>query len=262
MKKPVIIIGMGEMGELFARGFLKLGYPVYPVLRGQSLEAVASEVPDPVVVLVAVGENDLDAVLSDLPASWRSSLAMLQNELMPRDWLRHGLMDPTVIVVWFDKKKGRPFVSVLPTPAAGSHAGLIIQSLGVIDVPGWEIPESELLYQMVRKNLYILTINIAGIRSGGTVSELWQDHRELAEGIAGEVLDIQEWLAGQSLPRERLMAGMLEGFEGDPQHICTGRSAPVRLLRALRYAREAGIATPWMDAIAADLHASRGASVD
>ena len=259
MKKPVIIIGMGEMGELFARGFLKLGFPVYPVLRGQDLEAVATEVPDPAVVLVAVGENDLDAVLSDLPASWRSSLALLQNELMPRDWLRHGLIDPTVIVVWFDKKKGRPFVSVLPTPAAGPHAGLIIQSLRVIDVPSWEIPESELLYQMVRKNLYILTINIAGIRSGGTVSQLWQHHRELAEGIAGEVLDLQEWLAGQSLPRERLMAGMLEGFEGDPQHICTGRSAPVRLQRARRFASESGIATPWMDGIAADLAASQKA---
>jgi len=261
MKNPVIIIGMGEMGELFARGFLKLGFPVYPVLRGQSLEAVAPEVPDPAVVLVAVGENDLDAVLSELPASWRSSLALLQNELMPRDWLRHGLIDPTVIVVWFDKKKGRPFVSVLPTPAAGPNAGLIFRSLRVIDVPSWEIPDSELLYQMVRKNLYILTINIAGIRSGGTVSELWQHHRALAAGIAGEVLDLQEWLAGQSLPRERLMAGMLEGFEGDPRHICTGRSAPVRLQRALRYAREAGIATPLMDGIAADLPASPKASV-
>ncbi len=256
MKKPVIIIGMGEMGELFARGMLKLGYPVVPVLRGQSLSAAADAVPDPELVLVAVGEGDLDAVLTALPAAWRSGAALLQNELMPRDWLRHGLNEPTVIVVWFDKKKGRPFVPVLPTPAAGPKAGLIIRSLQVIDVPCREMPDADLLYQMVRKNLYILTINIAGIRAGGTVSELWQHHRELAKGVAGEVLDLQEWLAGQPLPRERLMAGMLEGFEGDPQHICMGRSAPVRLRRALKLAREAGIATPWLEGVAAELAAS------
>ena len=59
MKQPVIIIGMGEMGELFARGFLKLGYPVYPVLRGMDLVLEASRVPEPALVIVAVGEDDI-----------------------------------------------------------------------------------------------------------------------------------------------------------------------------------------------------------
>jgi len=258
MKKPVIIIGMGEMGELFARGFLKLGFPVYPVLRGQSLDRIAQEVSDPELVLVAVGEDDLHPVLTELPTAWRSRVMLLQNELMPRDWQQHGLIDPTVIVVWFDKKKGRPFVSVLPTPVAGPQANRVIRAMQIIDVPCWEIPSTELLYQMVRKNLYILTINIAGMRTGDTVSELWNHHRELAEGVAGEVLVIQEWLAGQPLLRERLLAGMLEGFDGDPQHICMGRSAPIRLRRALKHAREAGIATPWMDAIAAEQAVTSG----
>lgn len=252
MKQPVIIIGMGEMGELFAWGFLKLGHPVYPVLRGMSLTPLAEQVPEPALVLVAVGENDLQPVLNEVPGIWQSRVALLQNELMPRDWQRHHLTDPTVIVVWFDKKKGRPFVSVLPTPVAGPGADLVIRSLRIIDVPCWKIPAEELLYEMVRKNLYILSINIAGIRAGGTVSELWSRNRELAEGVAGEILDIQEWLAGTALPRERLMAGMLEGFAGDPLHLCMGRSAPSRLDRARRLAREAGIATPWLDGIAAE----------
>lgn len=252
MNQAIIIIGMGEMGELFAQGFLKLGYPVCPVLRGMPLAPLAERVPEPALVLVAVGENDLGPVLNELPGVWRSRLALLQNELMPRDWQRHHLADPTVIVVWFDKKKGRPFVPVLPTPVAGPGADLVIRSLRIIDVPCWKIPPGELLYEMVRKNLYILTINIAGIRAGGTVSELWNHHRELAEGVAGEILAIQEWLAGTALPRVRLMAGLLEGFAGDPRHLCTGRSAPARLDRARRLAREAGIATPWLDGIAAE----------
>jgi hypothetical protein len=125
--------------------------------------------------------------------------------------------------------------------------------LRVIDVPCWEIPREEMLYEMVRKNLYILTINIAGIRVGGTVSELWSQHRELAEGLAGEILDLQERLAGEPLPRARLLNGLLEGFDGDPNHLCMGRSAPVRLRRARRLASAAGIVTPWLDEIATEL---------
>jgi hypothetical protein len=87
---------------------------------------------------------------------------------------------------------------------------------------------------------------------------LWSRHRPLAKGVAGEILDLQEWMAGQPLPRARLMAGMLEGFDGDPKHICMGRSAPVRLKRALRLARSAGIATPWLDDIAAELDRRQG----
>ena len=40
MSKIIVIIGMGELGELFVRGFLKLGHPVYPVLRNMQLSDV------------------------------------------------------------------------------------------------------------------------------------------------------------------------------------------------------------------------------
>ncbi len=31
MKNPVVIIGLGQIGGVFAKGFLSAGYPVYPV---------------------------------------------------------------------------------------------------------------------------------------------------------------------------------------------------------------------------------------
>jgi hypothetical protein len=250
MKKPVVIFGLGEMGELFASGFLKSGYPVYPVLRGMDPAVLAAEIPDPEFVLVAVGEHDLSPVLEAMPEAWRGRLGLLQNELLPRDWQAHGIVDPTVTVVWFDKKKGRPFVAVLPTPVCGPKAPLVLQSLRAVEVPAHAVPAEELLYELVRKNLYILTINIAGLRTGSTVSELWSRHRALAESVAREILAIQEWLAQSPLPRERLVQGMLEGFAGDPQHICTGRSAPMRLRRALEHARAAGIPAPTLQRIA------------
>ncbi len=250
MKKPVVIVGMGELGELFACGFLKLGYPVYPVIRGMAMASMVSAIPEVELVLVSVGENDLHAVLESVPDEWRSRLGLLQNELLPRDWRRHGIIAPTVIVVWFDKKKGRPFVAVQPTPVCGPKAALLTHALDAIKVPNWEIQGGELLYELVRKNLYILTINIAGLKTSGTVSELWCNHQELAKSVANEILDIQEWLAQCRLPRDRLMAGMVEAFDGDPHHICTGRSAPERLQRALKLAKKAQLSTPVLQKIA------------
>lgn len=252
MKKPVVVIGMGEMGELFAGGFLKTGHPVWPILRGMDMAAIAAGLPEPALVLVAVGEDDLHPLLEALPAPWRGRLGLLQNELLPRDWQRHGIADPTVSVVWFDKKKGRPCVDVLPTPVCGPQAGLLIQALNAVGVSCHPVPPSRLLFELVKKNLYILTINIAGIvlRPGCTVGELWREHRELAGRVAEEILAVQEWLAQSPLPRAELMAGMAEGFAGDPQHICRGRTAEQRLRRVLEFARAAGIATPTLEEIA------------
>jgi len=43
---------------------------------------------------------------------------------------------------------------------------------------------------------------------------------------------------------------MLEAFDGDPEHGCTGRSAPARLARAIRQADAAGLAVPRLREIA------------
>ena len=97
-----------------------------------------------------------------------------------------------------------------------------------------------------------MTTNCAGLVTGGTVSELWENHRELAETVAHEVIQIQTALTGQDFQAEALIAGMLEAFKGDPDHRCTGRSAPARLARALQQADAAGLAIPRLREIAAD----------
>ena len=63
MKKTVVVIGVGEIGGVFAKGILKIGYPIYPVARGTNLSDAAKDVPDPQAVVVAVGEKDIKNVL-------------------------------------------------------------------------------------------------------------------------------------------------------------------------------------------------------
>jgi hypothetical protein len=73
---------------------------------------------------------------------------------------------------------------------------------------------------------------------------LWSQHNDLARQIAHEVIDIQEWLTGVDLPRNRLINGLSEAVDGDPEHTCRGRSAPARLARAIKTAEEAGLQIP------------------
>jgi len=252
MNKPIVVIGLGEIGSVFARGFLRLGYPVVPVTRDMDMAIVAADVNEPEMVVVAVAENDLHATLALIPDAWSDRLVLLQNELLPRDWAQHGLIHPTVISVWFEKKKGMDSKVVIASPAFGAFADLLQEALASLDIPVRVLDdEASLEFELVLKNLYILTTNIAGLEVGGNVRALWVDHNDLACDVAGDVLDIQESLLAKEMHRSALIEGMLKAFDGDPEHGCMGRSAPARLKRALTIADEAGLEVPSLRRIAA-----------
>ncbi len=251
MQKPVVIIGIGEMAGVFARGLLRTGHPVYPITRDMDLEEEAKAIPEPLFVLVAVAENDLHPTLEKLPSVWKDKVALLQNELLPRDWQKHGFDNLTAISVWFEKKKGQDAKVLIPSPAYGPHAQTLVDALTVIDIAAKTVSTpKEMTYELVRKNVYILTTNISGLETGGNVAELWQNHEAFARNVASDIMDLQEWLTGESVPREKLIEGMLEAFKGDPEHKCMGRSAPARLQRALNLAESANLKVDHLQEIA------------
>ena len=164
----VVVIGLGQLGRVFAGGLLRSGHTVVPVNRCDDMVALAQARPAPERVLVAVAENDLHAVLAALPDAWKPRAALIQNELLPRDWLAHGLVDPTVISVRFEKKKGTDAKPLIPSPVAGPGAALLCRALTAIDLPCREVALGDaLLFELVRKNVYILTTNLAGLKTGG-----------------------------------------------------------------------------------------------
>ena len=242
MKKAIVIIGIGEIGSVFARGFLRSGHPVYPITRDMDLDVEANNIPDPEVVMIAVGEAALPDMLARIPEQWRSRIALIQNELLPTDWEQQGYSNPTIISVWFEKKKGQDVKVVVPSPIYGPHAQLLADALQALDIPNTTLDdESQLLFELVRKNYYILTTNIAGLKTGGSVSELWGNHEIFARYVASDIYKLQSHLAGATLDHDKLIDAMVVAFEGDPDHQCMGRSAPARLERALQIADKAGI---------------------
>jgi 3-hydroxyisobutyrate dehydrogenase-like beta-hydroxyacid dehydrogenase len=63
----VVVIGLGQLGRVFAGGLLRAGCTVVPVNRGDDMAMLAQAHPSPELVLVAVAENDLHTVLASLP---------------------------------------------------------------------------------------------------------------------------------------------------------------------------------------------------
>lgn len=250
---PVVVVGLGEIGSIFAQGFLKLGHPVVPVTRAQALAPILAATPQAEALVLAVGEAALPELLRAVPPSWHDRVVLLQNELLPRDWLAAGIADPTVISIWFEKKPGKVAKQLIPSPVYGAQSALVQAALGTLGLDVRTVASREaMLHELVIKNVYILTTNIAGLKVGGDVATLWRDHRPLAEAIAAEVVRLQEKLVQQPLPMEPLLAGMLAGFDGDPTHGCKGRTASARLMRALALAAEFGLKLPTLHAIAAE----------
>ena len=248
----VVLVGLGQLGSVFAHGLLRRGHTVVPVNRGDDLQAAARRAPDPELVLVTVGEKDLDAVLSALPAPFRGTVGLVQNGLLPPDWEKHGLR-PTVAVVWFEKKKDIPPTPILPTPIAGPKAALLAAALEAVDLPAEVVEEDALVDALVLKNVYIATFNLAALAPGvdpsATVGELWRDRRPLVEALANDVLALEEARLGRKVDRDAVLGGLRRAVEADPNHRARGRSAPARLARARALAAELGVATPAIGAL-------------
>ena len=124
------------------------------------------------------------------------------------------------------------------------------EALASIDIAATVLnSKEELLHELVLKNLYILTTNISGLEVGGNVGELWSKHKILAGGVANDVIRLQGVLTGETLDHDALINGMVNAINGDKEHMCMGRSAPVRLQRALVLAKENNLSLPMLERI-------------
>jgi hypothetical protein len=236
---------LGQLGGTFAHASLRLGYSVRPITRTTDAKRVAEEIPAPRLVLIAVGEDDLGPVLSQLPPSWRGRVALLQNELVPQRWQAQAVADPSVCIVWFEKKAHGPLRVVLPSVCYGPNAQLLHDALEALAIPVRIISQpSELHFELALKNLYVLTINCAGLMVDADVGTLWREHHEATCAIASDLIELQSALIAAPLDQARLMRGLEHAILADPRHVSKGRTAPARLTRCLAHADRLGLELP------------------
>jgi ketopantoate reductase len=249
--RRALLVGPGQLGRVLAGGLVACGVSIDVVRRGEPIAPTAAHD----LVLIAVGEKDLDAVLAALPTSHRGRVVLLQNELVPATWRAHGVLDPTVLVVWFEKKAGRAAQVVRTTPVAGPHAELFVRAMVAMDLPAEAIASAALVAALVVKNLYIVGANALGLRLGGTTGGLATTHRDEAERVLRELLAIERTRLcvddARGLDDDALIARTFEAFLADPAHGAVGRTAKERLARALARGRAARVSMPALETLAA-----------
>lgn len=247
-ERAVVVVGLGQLGALFAGAWLALGRPVVPWLRSSEAEDFAEL--RPAATLLAMGEAALPEVLARLPEALAEGAVLVQNELLPHAWVGQK-SSPTVCVVWFEKKGAKPPHSILPSVLHGPKAGLVAEALTWLGLPYQVAPDEAARDQaLVVKNLYILLLNLAGLRVGGTAGELLTKQPELAQSLLAELVQHQAALLGRELDLASLTQEVRRAIDADPSHGCRGRSAEERLTRVLAQAREKGLSLPLVEALA------------
>ncbi len=248
MKRPVVVVGLGQLGTFFAEALLRLGHPVVPLLRRSAFQEVATAAEDPELVVVAVGEDDLTGVLEALPETWRDRVLLLQNELRPVAWA--PLSRPTACIVWFERKQGAKPTVVLPSVLSGPKSELVKVALEEMDIPSRIVSTDELDAELCLKNLYVLGLNFAGLELGGAAGDLIGPHERAFEPLFEELLAIEEALFGRSFDREAAWEGLKEAILAEPTHATRGRTALRRLERTLAHAERLGLRAPLLEDLA------------
>ena len=247
-----LLIGAGQLGRTLGGGLLACGVNVDVVLRGGHV--VIWKQYD--FILVAVGEKDLPDALASIPSEVRDRLVLLQNDLVPPTWRALHVQSPTVLVVWFEKKKGKPLQVVRASDIAGPQSALFVRVFEAIDVPARVITEPELARSLVVKNVYINGSNGMGLElGGGTTGGLVSSHREVTTALLRELCGVERARLTQEesglMEDDVLMEETFAAFASEPNHGLLGRTAKERVLRAQARARSAGLTTPVLDRIAA-----------
>ncbi len=254
--KTSIVIGIGELGSVFATGLLKMGHLVVPVLRSNKFAEIAIMYPKPDSVWVCVAEKDIHTVLATLPNSWKTRLVLIQNELLPNDWQQHNISNPTILSVWFEKKTGKAPQIVLPSVVYGFLANEVYDTYTKLGLPIRQLSSaSELLFELILKNVYIQTTNICGLAIGGNTQQLVENYSELMSEVVEDLILLQEKLTQYTFDHDKIMERFVTACYSDPNHNCVGRNAKARLKRVISLAKQYHLTMPTVSDIAAQVNA-------
>lgn len=257
MRDAVAILGMGELGQWFAQGFLKQGVPVVPIVRAQDPAQVlaAWAAPDGAPLLVAVGESDLAAALQRIPIEARRTVALLQNATFDSDVAVLGVSEPTWVVVWALRRTGQPQFVGQPTVAWGPLAERLVAAQRAVGMPAHVLQtEAERDLWMVSKYAFILTISALGVGWGGTIADARRALSAEDEGQGGGLdglvqacLTLAAVRAPSAIDRSAARELVVQALDAMAGMTAAGRTARARIEDALgrwEQSRAEGVWTP------------------
>ncbi len=184
---PMVIVGAGRIGGALAARAAALGIPARLCERGRGWEALEGPAGSPIVV--AVRNDDLEAVLARVPEARRGDLVFVQNGMLD-PWLEgHGLSGNTRGLLYFAvERRGGPIEPGAASPFVGRHAAAVVRWLGALGVPAVEVDAAAFAAAMLEKLIWNAAFGLLCQAHGATVGEVCERH-------AGELGALCEELA-------------------------------------------------------------------
>lgn len=248
-QRLAVVIGVGNLGRLYAGGLLRAGYSLAPIRRETDPAPVLLAHPPGTPLLCAVGEADLAAVIDAVPVDRRCDLLCLQNELFPADLDALGAPDAGLAVAWTLAKPGFPVIVGRRAAASGAAAPAFARACEALghpcvlsDDPGWEA---------ATKYAFIVAVNALGLCESTTLERWVTADRQQVEVVVRESCALALARIGESDRIDDALSEVWEGIHGFGPLPCRGRSSRSRVARALERARELGTPTPHLRSIAA-----------
>lgn len=234
--RNLVVYGVGELGKLFGAAALRAGIRVTPITRQANAREILDDVAEGTAKLIAVGESELDGVLSGLPARHRTDIILLQNELFPGSWSKHDL-EPTVLVPWVLQKRGLATQAAGPSFFFGPQAQLLAELLAVLELPAQPLVDTQALQQaLVDKYTFILTINALGLLVDRTLGLWLQEDSTRVWDICREATELGARLCDAHVVAEQARLATEQGMRALSAVPARGRTARDRVERAVAHA--------------------------
>ena len=248
-----VVWGPGELGRWFGGAALRLGMRVTPITRGMNPREAMAGLDHETPILVAVGESELENVLSAMPEVRKSSVLLLQNELFAPMWQRHHVR-PTVMVPWLLKKRGQPELVGRATRVHGVHADLVAALHRVLGVPCTTLEDVSAVHQaLVEKYAFILTINALGLVHDATLFELLSLEPVRVKALSAEATRLGAALSNASIDETESVNATYEGMRALGTIRARGRTAGARVKRALAQASARELELPVLEQLAKEV---------
>lgn len=242
--ESAFVIGLGEVGRRLADGLATRGWTIRPVTRASGWEA-ALDADDRSPRIVAVREEQLQAVLDRFPAALADRLVLVQNGFLEAV---HGDLGPvTRGLVYFTSKKDffrvlcpSPFHGPLAQPLAGDLCGGGVAAEALTD-------RVEFLREMIVKGIWNAVVGLPLAVHDVDLATYLSRHEDELDALAQEGARAAGAEYGVRLSGERAVR-KLRATTGELGWVRGGAKAlPWRNGALAYFGRKHGVATPVND---------------
>lgn len=247
----LLVFGVGQLGQLYAAGALRLGLRVWPLTRHMDAKATIASFPAGQPILLGVSEVAFSQALDAIPLARRQDVVLVQNELFPSQLSASGLDGATVLTVWLSKKKGRPIEVARTSSAYGPYASLFHRIHEALDLPSVTLRSlPELQVEIAAKYTFILTINALGMVENLCLGDWLDKDAERVARLINDARLLAEAHLSAEVDATQIRSVVMEAMEGLRDYPAKGRSAAARLDKALLDAANFSLALPALTDIA------------